>query len=230
MADVVKRQDEQIPQDMQIRWKDMGDGTYGLVAYVGDGSIVISSPIDDVSAAMTTISYPHHEVHEGSSFNSDAVDETMADDETIILAFKTMPGTKRAHMFFGFHTLVGGDLAVWEGATWTTSTGTLNPIINRKREASMNSSGLLEDKTATPTFTATNNILLNPTGLNTGSATKIHNPFAWGERKQLLAGGTREIEEYILKPDTQYAVVFTADGGSNKGQITLGWYEHTDSA
>lgn len=237
MADVVRRQDEQLPQDMRIRWKDMGDGTYALVAYVGDGSIAISgipnmaidSPIDSMSAALNSIDFAHHEKHEGNSFESGAVDETLADNETIILAFKTMTGTKRAHIFFGFHTLVGGDLAVWEEATWTTNTGTLIPIYNDKREVSMNSSGLLEDKTATPTFTATNNILLNPTGLGTGSAINIYPRYAWGQRNQILAGGERDIEEKILKPDTQYAVVFTADGGSNKGQIILGWYEHTDA-
>ncbi len=199
--------------------------------------VVLQDPNDDTRLAQldnlfqipVTIDVAHHEVHEGDSFKTWAVDESMGDNDTIIIAFKTAAGSKRIHMVWGFLTLVGGDLQIWEGATWTTNTGTLNPIINRKRKTSPDSSTLLEDKTATPTFTATDNVLLNPTGLGTGSATSIDRHYAWGQKSKLLAGGTRSLDEFILKVETQYAVVFTADGGSNKAELALDWYEHTDA-
>ena len=184
--------------------------------------------VDSNTNSLVTISFPHHKIHDEESFHTEFVDETLADNATIILAFKTMSGTKRAHMWFDFTTLVGGDLQVWEEATWDTNTGVVNPILNLKRLASMTSSGLLEDLSATPVFTATDNVLSNVTNLGTGSATSIHHFYAWGIKGKAPAGGARDVEEHVLKPETQYAVVFTADGASNRGQIQLDWYEQTD--
>jgi hypothetical protein len=189
----------------------------------------INNGIDGITNAHTIIDYAHHEVHGGSSFTTEFADNTMANAETIIIVFKTMAGTKKIHMLSSMTTLVGGSLQIWEGATWTTNTGALLPIINRKRETTMASSGILEDLTATPAFTETNNMLVNPTGLNIGAATSIHLHYAYGERGKIGAGTQRDIDEYILKPETQYAIVFTAIGASNKGQIILNWYEHTDT-
>ena len=91
----------------------------------------------------------------------------------------------------------------------------------------MESSTLLEDKTATPNFTATDNILNKVAGLALGAATQIQHFYAFGNNQK--AGGTkRDQDEVILKPDTQYAYVFTGDGANNKAQVILNWYEHTD--
>lgn len=188
-----------------------------------DGNIIL---IDEDTGAITTISLSHHIVHEGAAFLSDTVDETLADSENITLVFRTMSTPETAHMFFEFTTLVGGHLRVWEDVTWTTGTGGLLPIVNRKRETTMTSSGFLEDLTATPVFTATDNILEGVGGLNTAGATQIHHIYAWGKKEKFPAGNVREAEGFILKPDTQYAVVFTAIGGANKAQIILNWFEH----
>ena len=203
-----------------------------------DGPVAAANPLpayllganlDGVTNAIKTITYPHHAIHDGRGFLADTVDETLDDNATIILAFKTMAGTKRAHMLFEFTTLVGGDLRVWEGPTWTAETGTLITIKNRKRLASMTSSGLLENQ-AQAAFTASDALILNPTGLNTAAATSLPHLYAWGKKEKLAGGTTRDGNEWVLKPDTQYAVVFTADGGSNKAQVILDWYEHTDSS
>lgn len=171
------------------------------------------------------INVTHHEIHEGCSFTGDAVDTSMELSDTLILAFKTEDSTKRAHLFMEFSTLTGGHVDIIEGPTWTTDTGTLNPIYNRKREASMASSMLLEDLTATPTFTATDNMLLNPTGLAGGTTIQSH--YGFGEKAKFGASG-RDAQEIILKPDTRYAFRFTADVKSNQAQLLLNWYEHTD--
>ena len=188
-----------------------------------NGDIIL---IDEDARALVVVSLEHHIVHEGTAFISDAVDLVMADGENITLVFKTMAASTEAHMFFEFTTLVGGNLRVWEDARWTTGTGGLVPIINRKREATMTDSGLLEDLTATPLFTATNNILEGIGGTNLTGATQIHHLYAWGKKEKFLAGNVRETEGFILKPDTQYAIIFTADGAANKGQIILNWFEH----
>ncbi len=184
--------------------------------------------LDSLSNAMIGITLPHSRAHEGISFFTDYIDEALGDNATIIVVFKTMELPMRTHMTGEFTTLVGGDIKVWEAPTWTTNTGDLLPVINRKREIAMKSSGLLEDKTATPLFTATDNVLVNVTGLNTASALAIHHFHAFSAQGRTARGGARDSEEIILKPDTQYAIVFTADGANNKAQIILNWYESID--
>ena len=183
--------------------------------------------MDSLSQAMPSLDIAHSRVHSGISFITWFTDISLANNDTIILAFKTPIGTKRIHIISEFETLTGGDLNLWEGPTWTTNTGVLNAIINRKREAVMESSSILEDLTATPTFTATDNILSNVTGLNTGVATLIQSFFAFGNQ-QKAGGSSRDKDEIILKPNTQYAYVFTSDGANNKAQVVFEWYEFTD--
>ncbi len=183
--------------------------------------------VDGITDSITTVTFEEHALHVGSSFASDFVDETLGDGDTIILAWKTPSAPMFTHMVVGFTTLVGGDLTLWEGVTWTTGTGVLNPILNRRRD-SATTSGLLEDLTATPVFTATGNVLSNVVGLNTGAATQLHHLHAWGIRNRLAAGGARDTEEWILDPDTLYALVFTADGAANKAEVIANWYEHDE--
>ena len=98
----------------------------------------------------------------------------------------------------------------------------------------MTQSGITEDKTATPAFSVTNNVLVDTLGLNTDTGdtqapVEIHTTYAWGEKGKVQAGGGGHDTELVLKPATQYAVLFTAIGGSNKAHVALDWYEHTDS-
>lgn len=188
-----------------------------------------TTAMDEMTGTLVVIDSPHHEVHEGDSFFTEAVDLTLANAETLIIAFKTSAGTERVHLTGEFTTLLGGNVQVWENPTWTTNTGTLAPIYNRRREATMESSTLLEDWTATPAFTATDNVLVNVTGLNTGAATPLHHFYAFAAQGRGSSGGARDSHELILKPDTQYAIVFTSSGANNQAQMILNWYEHIDS-
>ncbi len=182
--------------------------------------------MDALTHTLQVISYPHHEIHGGSSFLSDIVDESMGDDDTLILAFKTPPGSKRIHLLIEASTLVGGDVVLWENPSWASESGSLNPIINRNRQATMDSSILLEDQ-AQAAFTASDNLVGNPTDWSTVEATELHHVYAWGLNNRAVAGAARDVNEWILKPGTKYGIIFTADGGSNKAQVILNWYEHT---
>lgn len=179
---------------------------------------------DTLFKIPVVIDVAHHEIHAGDSFHACGTDTSMGNSDTLILAFKTASGTKRIHLFHSFITLTGGHFEIIEGPTWTNQTGTKQPIYNRKREASMNSSSLLEDQ-AQVGFVASDNMILNPTGLSGGTA--IHTHYAYGQKNQFTGRG-RDIEEMILKPDTQYAIRFTADAASNAAQMLLDFYEHQD--
>ena len=190
-----------------------------LRAIITDGTTDLH--LDSLSEAMTMVNAEHHEIHEGVSFITDIVDESMANSDTLTLAFKTPTGTKAAHLIVDFATLAGGHVDLIEGPTWDNQTGTKSPIYNRKRETSMTSSILLEDQ-AQASFIASDNVILNPTNLVSG--TIIHDLWGFGAKEKFGAVG-RDVEEFILKPDTQYAVRFTSDSGSNKGHLILNWYE-----
>lgn len=179
---------------------------------------------DELQSMPVVISEPHYEVHEGGAFVVSTVDITLDNAATMILAFKTMAGTKRAHMLTNFTTLTGGHVDLIEGPAWTAESGSTIAIFNRKREASMGSSGLLENSDQAA-FTATDTVILNPTGLSGG--TIIHILYGFGQKNQFTASG-RDVEEILLKPDTQYAARFVSDAASNKALLELNWYEHTD--
>lgn len=186
--------------------------------------------IDGLTGATAVVTTAHLHLHEGEAFVFDYVDESMGNDDTIVLAFKTPSGTKRVHFFPEFSTLVGGDMQVYEGAFWTPGTGSAVSVINRKREDSMDSSIILENASSASTFIANNKIIVNPTGLDNSAASIIRRLYAWGKKERFQAGGGRDENELILKTDTAYAVVFTAEGGSNKAQLVLNSYEHTDKS
>jgi hypothetical protein len=182
--------------------------------------------VDALTNTAVGLSYAHHEVHEGDGFTASLVDLSMNNNDTVILAFQTAAGTKRVHMLPQFSTLVGGRFQLMEAPTWNAQSGSSVPILNRKREAAMNSSNILADQ-AQPGFVAADVMHGNPTGLAGG--TSVYDVYTFGERGKVGAGTSRETDETILRPGIQYAALFTAIGNSNNGQIILTWYEHTDS-
>lgn len=186
-------------------------------------------PNDPLTRSAITIDLGHGEIHEGHSFMASAVDTSMNDNDTLVLAFKT-PTVTTVHLVPEFSTQNGGKIDLWEGADWTQQTGGTVPIINRRRAGSPPSSGLLENYTQA-SFVANDKVVANPTGLSTGSATDLRTLYAWGALGPGGGGYSRDLDEIVLKPDTQYALVFTAIGASNKGWLGMVWYEHdaTDS-
>jgi len=173
--------------------------------------------------SLVIIDSLEYETHEGHSFTTQVTDDTMSDTDTLTVAFKTCLRESQTHMWVGFTTLVGGYCQLLEGPTWTTNTGTLIPIINRERSQSHVISILGEDKTTTPAFSATNNLLANVTDLAGGTA--LWTRYAWGERGQIEGGSYRAENQFVLKSGTTYAAKFTAVGSSNKAQLYLNWIE-----
>jgi len=173
---------------------------------------------------LAVLSSAEAEVHEGHAFTFSTVDEDMDNAATMNIAFKTCHHTGKVHFYAAFSTLVGGSLAIVEAPTWTTNTGTATAFYNRRRDLVPIHSMLEEDKTATPAFTATDKVLVQVTGIAGG--TTIWKRYAWGEKGKVEAGDYRADNEILLRADTQYVVLFTAIGASNKGQIILNWLEH----
>ena len=179
--------------------------------------------IDAATSSLQAILYAHHEIHAGSSFASQAVDLTMSNTDTLVLAWKTPDTTKWGHFTMEFITNGDAHIELLEGPTWNNQSGSLNPIYNRNRN-SANSSVFLEDS-GQAAFTATDNLILNPTGLAGGTA--VDAKYTFGEKEKVQGGG-RGRQEWVLKQNTQYAAVVTSDTDNNKCQNILNWYEHTN--
>lgn len=186
-----------------------------------DGRIV---SLDSMFKALLTIDVGHYEIHDGDSFRAAVVDDTMAATETLSLGFMTPAGTRLHHVVVGWAIKAAGHVELLERPVWTTNTGTVTPAWNRNRD-SANVSGMLEDKTATPAFTATGNLLRNPTITAPGTVITLGYGFA---AKQTGNQG-RESAEWVCEPNTAYVVRLTADANVNGGFIELDWYEHTSA-
>lgn len=180
--------------------------------------------LDPSTHSLITTDCAHTAIHEGESFFSEAVEFGIASGGTLVLAFKTPTNTRKAHLLVDFMTLLGSHCEILEGPTWDNQSGSLSPIFNRNRESS-NSSTLLEDQ-GQASFIASDNLILNPTGLSGGTA--LPNGYAFGAKNKIGAGASRSAREIVLKPDTQYAVVLTSDASSNDGFLSLNWHEQQD--
>ena len=170
------------------------------------------------------IDHAESEINQRETFSSIITDLTLADTETLALAFKTPAGTTRIHLIGEFITLTGGRLDFIEGPTWDNQSGALNPIFNHFREATPQSSIMLEDQ-GQAGFIASDNLNANPTTLAGG--TIISNFVAFGEKNR-FSGDGYAIAKRILAPDTQYACLFTSTAAANKAQVRILWFEHTD--
>lgn len=190
--------------------------------YLYDPTTSREAKFDSMTDAIAIVDYAHHEIHGGSSFSADVYVEA---GTQLNICFKTPAGTKRAHMLFEFASESKSVLYVFEGSTWTTNTGTVYAPINQNR-GSANESILLEDKTATPDYTA-NGVLLNATTVVTGDIVDtVHAP---GTKQSGGASGSKR-EELVLKPDETYRVFLGSLDGSKDLFLKLLWYEHTDAA
>ena len=194
--------------------------------YDRDGNLKSIDEVLSISMGgrLTVLPSAEFEAHEGHAFTFSTVDEAMDDAATLNVAFKTCHHKGDVHFYASFTALVGASIAIIEAPTWTTNTGTATSLYNRKRGTNPIHSSMLEDKTATPAFTTTDKLLVQVTGLAGG--TEIWKRYAWGEKGKAEAGDYRADNEILLRRDTQYVVLFTALGASNKGQIILNWLEH----
>ena len=188
--------------------------------YLTDATSGRTAALDGMTDAQQTIDYVHHETHAGSGFHAQIYSASAA---AVSLAFKTPAGTKRAHMVFSFASESKAHLTIAEGATWTTNTGTRVAPVNQKRVAAPTASMLLEDKTATPAFTA-NGVLSGVTEVGAGTA--LRTIYVFGERK--VGGEGLHSAEIILMPDQTYKMTLTSDDGAKALILHLDWYEHTD--
>ena len=172
----------------------------------------ISNEKDSTTGAAKTITYPHHEIHDGSSFVISDVQNL--DTTTAYWMITTPDSTKYSHVIFDVTCTGEFTLTITEGADRTGTTALT--AINRRR-------------IGTPTA-ATLVMHRGYSGGTTNGATTIFTmrDGATGvSGKTISGGGARGMNEFILKPNTKYIIAVTTYADSWVSGH-LDWYEHTD--
>lgn len=176
---------------------------------------------DNLADVHPSIEFEHHKNHEGYNFEVH-IESALVSVANIVCAFRVPPSNKSIHMVIDWKAEDKAHSEIFEGAVWSTDTGTVLEISNNNRNSTITSI-LEEDKTATPAWTA-NGVLMDPTGIVGG--TSLHSDYSYIAKQ---AGGATSLprHEWILKNDETYVIKVTNDAGGNKLMgIILHWYEN----
>lgn len=171
--------------------------------------------VDDITGALATISTPHHEVHEGETFQSsykspDA--NPIADDASIDILLQT-GGTEYGHLTFDIASGGTAEILLYED-TIVNNVGTALAENNMKRYSA---------NVATTTATHT------PTVANVG--TLLHNsllPGGAGPGQNRTGGTVRVDTEWPLRLNTNYLIRgINRAGNAQPMSNVVQWYEES---
>ena len=167
--------------------------------------------IDQVTRVLPVISYAHHEIHGGSAY---VINDVQNINTTTVYWMITTPNTTVwAHMEFHFECTGEIYVLITEGADRTGTTA-LTPI-NRNRNSGNS---------------ATIAVHRGYSAGTTNGATTIYNHRAGATGAGVSGGQTgaaRGINEYMLKQNTKYIIAVTTYANVY-ATVVLDWYEHTN--
>lgn len=170
--------------------------------------------LDRFTGFLTNITGDHRYIHEGKAFSFSTVTTSIAAAGVYDINITT-PANGYVHwrpVAFGTSANITL-LELYEGATRSATGGTITPI-NRNR-----------NKTNASTVT------VNYAVTTTGTGTFLRSVTAGAGGVTARAGGSSagEVEEFVMKPSTNYLVRFTNIGSTTATTVyfTAFWYEET---
>lgn len=169
--------------------------------------------IDDITEAVISVDFEHHELHEGDMF-SVWVTSTEGDGDAIEVAIKPPNNTKRFHAIAEHFGSNAHSFQIIENVT-SLAAGTAGTAVNRNRNSS-NTTAALTLKTGTDSGTA-----LTYTG---GTNIWTHH---MPSGRNATAG--RATTEWILKNNVDTVFRLQAEAAATELWLAVIWYEHTDS-
>ncbi|GAG97041.1 unnamed protein product [marine sediment metagenome] len=178
--------------------------------------------LDDDTGALAAMPYDEVQKNAGNAFMVHLADTTLADTETVSMAFQTPAATiKTIRMRVQWSCRTPAHLDVLETASWTSGTGSTIAILNRARD-STTTSKLLDDSAGTG-YVSQSYMVTTPTSL---TGTSIMKKYSFTTTKSEDEG--QHTTELTLKASTLYGVQLTADAGTSAGNLVLLWHEHLD--
>jgi len=191
-----------------------GIGMLGLIILIIIGSVSADIPgafTDKLTNALVTIDYSHHEIHEGSHYKQGYQITGLLTGETVALVFTTPNTAKWAHWTLTAQTTGKVTVQLFRAPTLSAQGTALTPL-NRNENVNNPATTIVRH---TPTIT--------------DNGVKLVERWIGGTGFKFDIGGElRGSSEIILKQNTQYLVLCTAQADDVDCAIGGDWYEHTN--
>ena len=180
--------------------------------------------LDSDTHTIQTIEYEHSAVHAGNSFSC-WYEQTVSDiGDKSIITFRTANTDKWMHLTITVSATTDAHGNLIEAPKVTDNTGNTTTVFNRDRN-SANAAGLFDTSTNPDTQGQATFFDETTMGNVTGGTDIAAIHLGLGEKKTL--GGTgRGSQEWILLPNTLYAIIIeSTTAEDNNHLIKLNWYE-----
>lgn len=217
MADIEVSRLGQQPNDMRIKYQDMGDGTHAEVvaaALIGGQppGNTMDLPIDEASDALVTIENAMQEIHGGEMFSAEYTASVMNNNRIDLQI--TTGETKNAYITI--KVAAGGQCVVYLYENPTTSSGSSIVIRNMNR-ASQNASAC--------------SIVHSPSVSSIGAVALINGRLIpGGTTAQTRIGSSAQIgTEWVLATGTKYLLrAINVSGGTIMINAVVEFYEEIE--
>ena len=169
--------------------------------------------LDGSTHAFNIVDYAHHEIHGGSSYV--CMDSTASlggeNGDQLQLLFTTANIEKRAHLFYHAYASGAAYVTLMEAPSGGGAGGGAASIFNRRRDSSKTSSAIAS--------------VTKDASAATGGDLLIEHYIGTGKTD---GGEVRGNNEWVLAPNTTYALRIYSTTGGVSAWIELSWYEHQD--
>lgn len=184
---------------------------------------------DNASNALEVIDFEHHEIHAGDSFVAHYSNTVTNIGEMTVIAFNTPDTTKWIHLVVEYTATALAEALLIEAPSIDVDEGAALLIFNRDRN-SAKVSGVSSIETAPVANRATSFNEVQAAGanitINAANTVSIHH-IGGGSGPHGTGGGQIQRDEYILKQNTQYAIILRAlNNDDNIHNLHASWYEH----
>lgn len=195
-----------------VPFRDVGNNPKEALVK-NDGTVVVeqSNQLDSITGAVTTIRYPHHEVHEGNHFYLEGYVE-LDTDETLYVKLVTPDSNKWAHFRWEVESSGIMETTFYEGVSGGMTGGSIATPLNSNRN-----SDTISVLTITKGVTVADNL-----------GTIVAEKKVGGVGFKTVSGGSADRnDEMILKQNTTYLRKFESFSDANIISFRATWYEHT---
>ena len=207
---------EELPEGTQVRYRDMGDGTYALVVAMGETiplNVVLELPdtdtpllTDEQIGSLVTMRSVHHEIHDGETFAASHYNAALANTSSISL--QVVAGALELHLTMDVACGGNAVVSLIESPNVTVAGGAVT-IYNMNRNSAK-----------IPTAQASH------TPIYTGGTTILQSVLPGGRGPNSSGGTARNDTEWVFHPDYRYVILLTnVSGAANPASIFAQWYE-----
>lgn len=198
--------------------------TVSIITSLADILVQVSrGEIDSMTRVSVAITHPHHEIHEGKMFKAD-LDTTDLDSEgsndALHISFVTPDSDTMGHIIYLVYVSGEATFEIVEAPTGGVAGGNGMAMTNRNRNSS--NASVMKN-----TNDGTVDQYTEDATAPTGGTVIHHEELGTGKNKQ--AGESRDLNEFVLKRNTKYSFRTTSTVDNVTAQMTLNWYEHTET-